>query len=108
MIGGIVTDVWRQDQGKVSVAVYGDGCFAGTLLCQNEHSLSIRHGDTVWWQMDNAFWTPQDGSLRDVSIPRIGYSYSLTSGITPEREQFGGGARMFRLECDPIKPGVGE
>ena len=23
-------------------------------------------------------------------------------------EEYGGGARKFRLECDPIRPGVGE
>lgn len=88
MIGGTVTDIWRQDEDRVSIAVADEGSFTGIDLVQNENSLSIRHGDIVWWQMDNAYWTPQDRSLRDIPIPRIGYSYVLVSPITRQREMF--------------------
>jgi hypothetical protein len=51
----------------------GEKCAIYTV--RNAISERISVGDTLWWQMDEAYWTAKDGSSKeDTKIKRIGYS----------------------------------
>lgn len=80
MVGGKIHDKWIWDSGHVAVLIldntYADD-YAEIRLVQNEFSLSVDRGGSIWWQGPNAYWTPKDGSLKDQPIPRIGYSVAV-------------------------------
>lgn len=77
MIGGRVLSVYRFKD-RFSVVVRGTGSEVNDVLAidLDLSAPEIKYGDGIWWQSDIALWTPKNGSVEDVHIPRIGYSYS--------------------------------
>lgn len=63
----LFVDVADRPYGKVETcAIYVEN---------NETSMSIAIGDSLWWQGRTAYWTPQDHMQgTDIPIRRIGYS----------------------------------
>ncbi len=51
----------------------------------NDQPVSIQIGDSIWWQSQQAMWTPKQvrhydkplgcGTTWDIALPRIGYSH---------------------------------
>ena len=91
MIGGTVTEICnvpgRPEVLFVEVAErpYSKVEKCGVLCENNEHSQKIQIGDSFWWQSGLCHWTPQDQSVSDFPIRKIGYS-----GVTFESVQKSG------------------
>ena len=90
MVGGIVIEtldcgsrVWVNCKERH----YSDTC--AIYVERNDKSLTIKKGDSLWWQGGNAYWTPEEnrtiepedgsstpgaGTRYDIAIPRLGYS----------------------------------
>jgi len=74
-IGGVVKEI-SYANGVVSVDTFDDYDRCAVDMRQDENSLSIERGDTVWWQSGFCYWTPKSRNRSDVKIKKIGYSYS--------------------------------
>ena len=84
MVGGTVTEVLKKhDRIWVNTAEDHDEC--AIFIERNTVSESVKLGDSLWWQGENAYWTPVENHRRpeselkcgtdfDIAIPRIGYS----------------------------------
>jgi len=46
-------------------------------VVKNEHSLQIEVGDALWWQGDNAYWTPQPNRRTDQAKLKCGVDYDI-------------------------------
>lgn len=96
MVGGIVIEAAERD-GRIYIDCQDRSSkdTSAIWLEKNETSLRIRMGDSIWWQGDQAMWTPEIvdstaagmvcGVHYDIKIPRIGYS-----GAELDRSQLGG------------------
>ena len=85
MVGGTVLEVCdvpnRPDVLFVNV---GDKPYTkletcGVLVENNHNAREIQLGDSLWWQGEFCYWTPQDKSTHDVPIAKRSYS-----GVTYE------------------------
>lgn len=80
MIGGNIEVVFMFDD-RLSVLVRGTGCEGKDRLVIDlplDAALKgVARGDSIWWQGNIALWTPRTGTVQDVHIPRMGYSYSV-------------------------------
>lgn len=78
-VGGRVVEVQRFED-RIWVATkerdYPRDEPTAVYVERNEDSEWICPGDSLWWQMRTAYWTPQTLERRDVTIPRIGYSHT--------------------------------
>lgn len=60
-----VRRLWAVDRQGDEAAVYAD-------IEQAKH---VQTGDQIWWQSGTIFWTTQCGSLKDVPLGKIGFSF---------------------------------
>jgi hypothetical protein len=79
MVGGIIIDIVKVSDAKwwVNCVETGTSSQAGKETCAiyvNPIGEPIDVGDNLWWQGDQAMWTPDDRSRADVRLPRIGFS----------------------------------
>lgn len=88
MIGGKVVDVWIWEGNCVSTVVQDNQKCLEVRLHKDENSLLILRGDSLWWQSNYAYWTPDDRTLTDVKIERIGYSTPASNCRCAERTRF--------------------
>lgn len=88
MVGGIIIDIVKVHEKRwwLNCLETGNGSGAGKETCAiyvNPIGEPVDVGDNLWWQGENAYWTPADKSRVDVKLPRIGYS-----GVPhPDREK---------------------
>jgi hypothetical protein len=93
MVGGIVIGLARgADSTLVHVrddrpAGYADTCSVRVVERRRKtgEPVRIEPGDAIWWQGENALWTPAGvshvgdaagcGKRWDVRLPRVGYSH---------------------------------
>lgn len=80
MVGGVVVTCDLLD--GYALACVRDRVGSNCLYVQLEYrpggaASAIRPGDTLWWQGDYAYWTPEGGTVEDIKIRRLSYSYSL-------------------------------
>jgi hypothetical protein len=85
MVGGIVVDIWIWENDRVHVVVKENQKCLEVHLAKDAHSLTIVRGDSLWWQLGNAYWTPRDKSLSDVQIKRYGLSVPSDSCLCKAR-----------------------
>lgn len=77
MVGGTIVDIVKVSDVKwwVNCAEHFDRRTPDECaIYLNPAGESPDVGDSLWWQGGSAYWTPQDRSRVDVSLPRIGFS----------------------------------
>ena len=68
-------DTWDNSSDMRTSAVYCDpGCERPTV------------GDSLWWDDDNCFWTPADGSRSGVLLAKIGEAGAPHPNIPPAEQ----------------------
>lgn len=80
MVGGKIIEIVLVEPNKAWVNTVGSGSehrdTCAIYLDPAGHHL--RPGDSLWWQMGNAYWTPQDSitdnNLYDFVLKKLGYS----------------------------------
>lgn len=77
MVGGKVVEtillddqVWINCQGTRSEA--NQQC--AIYVERDALAECVEPGDSLWWQMEHAYWTPAGRESKDYRIKRIGYS----------------------------------
>lgn len=78
-VGGRVAEVVRVNDAKVWVNTDDSRNPEFPNYCAvyvNPDGHDIQMGDSLWWQGDTAYWTPQDRpfGVFDVPLKRIGFS----------------------------------
>lgn len=63
--GDCVRRLWVVDRDGDEVAVYAD----------IDQAKFVEAGDQVWWQSGSIYWSNQKGSLKDIPIQKIGFSF---------------------------------
>lgn len=90
MVGGIIVGFARNGENtlvNVRDKTYGDTCALRIVEKRRDtsESIAIQVGDALWWQGDDALWTPFTmlgsdpgkgcGVTYDIRLPRIGFSH---------------------------------
>lgn len=77
MVGGIIIDsaicnVCKPPRQYLWVMGHGDEMQISVALADERPMI----GDSIWWQGQNAYWTPGDRRFADRRLGRLGYSHS--------------------------------
>jgi hypothetical protein len=84
MVGGKVIGLARREKTTlVHVQDRGDTCSVRVVERRRDNGdpITIDLGDAIWWQMDDAMWTPagtemkpdQCGKTWDIILAKVGY-----------------------------------
>lgn len=78
MVGGIIEDIVVITDQKWALLVRGKGSERHNLCAVNvdPQGQRLRRGDSVWWQNFRLLWSPKFGARREISLPKLGYSYA--------------------------------
>jgi hypothetical protein len=77
MVGGKIIEVRRDDIGlRLWCMDVFDEC-AIYVQPNADDEDNPKAGDSLWWQMDKAYWTPASGWVKDHPMQRIGNSFEV-------------------------------
>ena len=65
--GDCVRRLWAIDRNGDESAVYAS----------SEQAKFVEPGDQIWWQSGTIYWSNQKGSLKDIPIQKIRFSFDL-------------------------------
>lgn len=80
MVGGEVIGIARSAESTLLNVIdqdYGTTCAIRIIERRRDSGapITIGLGDAIWWQGQDAMWTPKDLTERDIHLPRIGFSH---------------------------------
>lgn len=78
MVGGTIEDIHIIDEKRWALLVRGTGVERMDCCGVNIDPLiyTLKKGDSVWWQDNRFYWTPDASSRREVFLFKLGFSYT--------------------------------
>jgi hypothetical protein len=72
-VGGTIVEIIHLNS-RVWINTMDAGRFCAIYVERFDGDVLITPGDHIWWQGDNAFWTPASRECKDIPLVKLGYS----------------------------------